>query len=78
MIYLYLSVHGPTFDCVFIGTLEPWQQQEVDKVCQRQEVVAEKTGCKKRDKQQRILFEYFSIQIKWHLNIFALPHATRF
>lgn len=50
-IYLYRrvdsSIHIPTFDCVFIGTLEPWQQQEEDKVYQRQEVVAKKTGCKK-------------------------------
>lgn len=41
---------SPTSDCVFVGTQEPWQQQQVEEVNQRQDVVAEQAGCKQRER----------------------------
>lgn len=39
-----------TSDCVFVGTQEPWQQQQVEEIHQRQDVVAKEASC--RDKEQ--------------------------
>lgn len=52
-------MYSPTFDCVFIGTLEPWQQQQEDQVNQRQEVVAKKTSCKKEEQTKTGTFKIF-------------------
>lgn len=60
------SVRRPTFECVLIGTLEPWQQQEEDKVYQRQEVVAKQAGCKK-EKQKQALLKDCSTQMRFYL-----------
>lgn len=46
-----MSAGRLTSDCVFVWTQEPWQQQQVEEINQRQGVVAKKTGCK--DKETR-------------------------
>lgn len=54
----HLTPHGsrgrvqtgsPTSDGVFVGAEEPWQQQQVEEVDQRQDVVAEQAGCRHRE-----------------------------
>lgn len=40
---------SPTSDGVFVGAEEPWQQQQVEEVDQRQDVVAEQAGCRHRE-----------------------------
>lgn len=42
---------SPTSDGVFVGAEEPWQQQQVEEVDQRQDVVAEQAGCKHRERR---------------------------
>lgn len=42
---------SPTSDGVFVGAQEPRQQQQVEEVHQRQDVVAEQAGCKHRDRR---------------------------